>query len=739
MRIAGEAYAGRARGLIWISLSLALLLAFLIPLILLPISSSERQRLADPNLARSPVALVSESSDARGLMLVASASQKWQDVESIELQFATFLRTVSLKEAKLIFQAGQCEFQAQNLIWRDNDTVRFVRQSCQLSSPVGEARLLVRLADPSDNLALWVGTAPLKKADELQLRSGSDPKTLAHGALYFAFPTAIKTRLQLLGAMWAPALHPGLFVFLYLVSIGSLAVLLMGPWSRRWRVAIFTAGTAFSWSLFFAVITPPLQAPDEADHFLTFAHYFGRTGAQAEALEAMNRSHYFRTFCKDDGHLTAFDLQHPQCEPWPEHAPIMDLELRSPGVRYMWWVYDKFIPHKDGLSLILSIRCLNALVIALTLAFFAYGLEAAVGGGFGFSILGAASLLPSFWILSGHVSNHVFISLGYIANAAVLLLSLRLRRIPTVLILGASLLSLLSLSMGRASLLSLLVLHGLLLLGFLQPWSVAKRSALALAFLNGALFLSLFAFKGSLYVTNLVHEVEGHTGSLALVSGGLVLLEMFICLALLGVGSWLRSRRVLWPKIWSLLLIVTFVGLLFIPLWTKMTLDNIEVVSRPEKWVFMKNIYLTLFTNLGLTGDDFLMIRTLWGGFGCPDNFFPKLMIEIPKFVMLCGIFLVSVSAVYAKRSDVIVRDMWIKLLVFGYLGMIALACWQAIYSIHGRYTLGWVLMMHAMAFYGFDRLLRRTGRGVYFSLCLTVSVGIPASSALVLLFHYYQ
>ena len=166
----------------------------------------------------------------------------------------------------------------------------------------------------------------------------------------------------------------------------------------------------------------------------------------------------------------------------------------------------------------------------------------------------------------------------------------------------------------------------------------------------------------------------------------------------------------IWKKMSSRLLIISalvfFALLLALPSLHIVHLPNIEFTTPPAQWRYVKLAVYTLFTNLGIGGDDFLVIRTLWGGFGCPDNFFSQTLIDLFKAAALAGVFLLLIGQLYKKKIADFAKSCMILALALAYYGLLAAACWQTGSTLHGRYILGFVMIVLAVSVCGYSQLL---------------------------------
>ena len=671
-------------------------------------------------------------------------------LETIDLYFATYVQTLKLKQIEIKTAPGDCRFISDTRTLHDNEYLHFKKAECDVESlAAGESLyLFIETTDLDKNIALWStkGANRYEPANTQDLViHAKDGDYYPVGGLGFEFKPTFDNRAAMIERVWGQAL-PAYTLQLLVAGLLLVPALFWLGGVVPWTVSLVTFVVSTILMALFTLVAPPLQAPDEATHFWNYVHINGRDHLKDEILTDINRSHYERVFCHDLERLDSADLSENLKGAWPEHGFLLDVENRTLAGFKIWKAYDALIGGGTPLRVLLEARGLNALLIAGLLAGGSFLLSVAFGGPFGLTPLLSAMMMPTFWFFASHLSNHTFIIAGYIGLMILTLALLRADRPAKGLVIASMSLVLLSMTAGRASMLAMAVALALLGIGAIFSRDGFKFYLGNLIFWPLAAGAMIFSLRGTPYFANTNDQILRFVGNIGLkfllipviLGAGLVLARL--CVAKSEVSP-------IWKKMSSRILIFSallfFAFLLALPSVHIVHLPNIEFTAAPSQWRYVKLAVYTLFTNLGIGGDDFLVIRTLWGGFGCPDNFFSQTLIDLFKVTALVGLFLLVTGQLYKKQFADFVKVCMILMVSLAYYVLLAAACWQTGSTLHGRYILGFVMIVMAVSVYGYYQLLAakqkdQVGGTAWMLLMCGVFTQIALATLQQLILRYY-
>lgn len=226
------------------------------------------------------------------------------------------------------------------------------------------------------------------------------------------------SRAELLAFMWGPsftgtAVLSGALLMLVLALAGAIGLLkTRAPVATAFASFTLCAGLAGGWSL----LTPPLQAPDEADHFLGFfAMKDFEFAARPDVLAWANRMHFERIKFKRAEGFNGAHVAAPLSGQWAWHIAPVDVQSRSPLTYRVWHALAREFSN-SGFSAgtwLLLLRIANALAVsaALSIAGLAIAATARLRGGGtaraeSIAFMAVLMLIPTFCFFSVHASNY---------------------------------------------------------------------------------------------------------------------------------------------------------------------------------------------------------------------------------------------------------------------------------------------------------------------------------------------
>ncbi|WP_460030967.1 glycosyltransferase family protein [Megalodesulfovibrio paquesii] len=363
------------------------------------------------------------------LPVVVTAPAPGAQLERLELHFSTSRFALRVGNATLSFANSTCRLEAGTGILWDDGVLHLapVPGTCAaLPEHTASAGMLeVRLLDH--------GTVSLVMTSDAQ-RVGllrTDEGLAALGLWYSQSPeysAGPVSRLQLLAAMWGAretgAGQGGVPGWALLGLLGAAAIVAccgMGV-RRRWP-GLCCGLCALGLAVAYAVIVPPFHAPDEPDHFLSWARQSGHTNLVADAEQLARTGHFQRIKSSHYERFGSQDLQRPYPVPWEtldaagiEQVTDSRMESRSTLTTAFWGALQPLFSGTSAARALLQLRLANAVC---------FGLAVWLGAALLFRNAGGrvrpwfVYLVPTLPFFAMHVSNYAqFTSIGVVLACA---------------------------------------------------------------------------------------------------------------------------------------------------------------------------------------------------------------------------------------------------------------------------------------------------------------------------------
>ncbi len=529
------------------------------------------------------------------------------------------------------------------------------------------------------------------------------------------------SRAELLAFMWGTpftgtAVLAGTMLLLTVALAGAVAL----QWARTpacIALATFTlcAGLAGGWAL----LTPPLQAPDEADHFLGF---FGMkdTGltARPDVLAWANRMHFERLKFRRGEGFNGAHVAAPQSGPWAWHIAAVDVQSRSPLTYRVWRALAREFAD-SGFSAgiwLLVLRAANALALsaAISLAGFAvarFGQSRGNGAGQAASVAFTTVLLliPTFCLLAVHASNYGSLLAGLVILFAGLHLGLqgpvsqpREEMLIGLLVgggIGISMLSTRSATPVVSMLAFLLVARNL----FEQ---VPLRRTAAFWLATAAAFFAALQLPDEHYRTRLVvgfGEIRGRMGAgesapsflqleglLALLLLALLAFEALIQRAQAKIGEHRLAKRNL--RAFIAASATMSACLLVAANVSPGHLANNETRTPLLGFDYVRPVVVRFLDQVfPLSRPDFFLSTSFWGGFGWLDRLLPEPVVFVLKMIPLAGLVACAIPAARSAGE----RPAFLKMSVFFFAALFLVAVnaylttrLDVVINVQGRYLI---------------------------------------------------
>lgn len=629
---------------------------------------------------------------------------EFERYDEIRLVFGTFETSPSLQYGWLQVAGRGCAFQASSTRLLQNGGVVFRRAGTCGPAPRGPADATLRLAVEGParyaRAAVWTvapapGSAPL-----LAVTAFGQTLGVAGRAVMFRGGPGV-ARIRLLAFMWdvrVRYLAGVLAIALVLVMGGSVLVTRATAWSSALSAFAIATGLALS----YAVLVPPLQAPDEPDHLLSFAQLTGRP-ALAEATSAWaRRIHFYRTTFIGGERFTPADRETPYGRDWdPAKVFAENVRHRSSTATRLWQALAPVVPDQAPHALLLF-RCADAIVFGAAFALGTALLSATAAvslSGLLALILLAVPTLPFFGMHMSELTLTIFafVVAGY---GAVLLLepSGAAGRAAGPLLGVAIALVAAGPRSGWPSLVAVAALGAGRMLS--APRERTRSPGDTLWFWSGLAVPGIVLFGTRLLWIPSPSYDQWHLTSVdprAGISSASFLLALSGGACCGALGEWLLGRVVSIPRALAYVAracaaagAVAIAATLAWSTWARLPmLKTVESVAPDSALAYVQSVLVTLGTWARVSGFDFLTWTSLWGGFGWADAILPAAAISIVTVLAAGAAMLTSIAA--ARSAD----GRQAVVIVCGVAGLAASAAAAALSSyglhrnVHGRYLIG--------------------------------------------------
>lgn len=662
------------------------------------------------------------------LTLSAAEPAALRDHDELQLLFASTPPRRLLRAAELRARITGCRLVAEAEELRDGQPIAF-RRSAACPGLASGAELDLTLELEGDGTLALLGfesvpdspPGPLRIAPRAAGASGWDVR----GAVVDY--TAPAPRVELLTHMWR--LAPGTAWLWLSVAAGvalALAACLLFPNRERKSDApcearaLFTAATASAClaaglGVLYAVLVPPLMAPDEPYHLLGFADLGANRALADDTVVWMGQTHLWRIRYQPTERFRSIDVGRPYVAE-DGQLRATEVAMRSAVLARLWRPVVPLLVGEPAPRVLLTLRLLNVLLFATTAGAAAAFAFATVNEPFPQWLCAAFFLAPSLPFFAMHVSETAVLCAIFVILATAL----------AVLFLDGPRADWCGLPLGAGT--------GLMLAGGRSPWPLAplvlaallgrillgsrardpRRGALAFwaGFAGGASVL--FLIEDAAYRDMTLLWAEHYTAGippwlrhsvewlLARPAAALLLAALAAAVerALAGPRLWLSARiTAVAPKVVrSVALALALFVVLSLALSLVLPYPQLELEPRHELTAAerVSAVLATMATMFRLSQPNFLLATSFWVGFGWLDTS-PKPWFETAVTALVAGL-VVLLLVHLAVRAEAR-RLLW--LLIFGAGAALSLVFYavttQVAKPLHGRYLVGYYLCVLAI------------------------------------------
>ncbi len=648
-----------------------------------------------------PFAATAGTQTIRDLVVRVRDAAELEGYDAITLTFGTFGTSPELRYAWLQVAGSTCAFPAPQRTLRENESVLFTRTGSCGHTPPGPAPATLRLAfdGPARYARAAIWTAPPRPGIEPVLTIEASGQVLGvTGRSMLRRGKPAVSRIELLAFMWdLPVWQIASLVALGGALVAGGAAVAPGPHAARAAAASFSLAAGFCVS--YAVVVPPLQAPDEPDHLLSFAKLTDRPELAAAESAWARRIHFYRMTFMADERFTSADRDAPFERDWPpEDVFAENVRIRSSTATRLWQGLAPIVPAHPPHAL-LFFRLVHALVFG---AAFAGGAALLASGGAGTPpVLLAAVLLtlPSLPFFGMQMSESTFTLAAFILTGyCTLLLAAGATGRITGPMLGVAIALL---AAGPRSGWPGLMIIVTLTVGRLLSRAAAPRDLADAAWFWGGLAAPALALFGTgvLWIPAPFYE-QWHLTTFD-PRGGLSSASFLLILTAGAAAGYLAEwvlrhlpavTRVAGLAARGLCAIgaVWIAGTLIWSAWgTLPVLAVVERVPPASARDYAMSVLLPLVTAARIRGFDFLTWQTLWGGFGWADTILPSPAIAAATVTAAIAAIVALIAAARQREGT---RAL---IATFGLAGLAAAAVAAAVGSyglhrnVHGRYLVG--------------------------------------------------
>ncbi len=657
----------------------------------------------------------------------------WRRYPEIQVLVATYETRPALRGAELRIPDAPCAYRSEpgaRLV--NNRLLVLRREACPASAVPArgdetwhEFELVFRTGEDG-RLALWTFQVPEGEAKSSLVvvdAAASPPGTrlAVRGRLARDLAGPTWSRARLLATMWEISSSPawlwgalgGVFG---LVAAGGFLIRRGAVDPRaRGRTAVSAVGAvavATGLAVAYAVVVPPLQAPDEPDHLLSFADLVRRPAMKTQTADWARRTHFERIKFYPDERFHRVHVGRPYAEAWGRHVFPEDVSSRSPTATWLWRLLAAGLGDRPPQATLLATRLVNALLFGLALGLGTALVAACSSVPYPGLVMLIFLLVPALPFFAMHMSETAVMTAAHVLGAcAILTVWLGATRpFPAGLALGMAVA--LALASGRSAW-PLAGLWGAALLGraLFVPSPADRRVSSAVrtaaAFWVGVALglIPLVALADGRFFAQIVETTSRRlAGPLPAPQGALAHAATLPVVALVGacgleaIVASLRARARLGEGVWAAR-VATAVASLGAVALVVVTLASLAVrfptlepfgeANPPALEHYIRDVLLVATTSWRVATPDHLLVTTFWTGFGWLDT--------IPPRAMVSGLVLATeasllVSLVHLARSRAARQVGYLVVLVAGglaSLGAYAAASHALLRNLHGRYLIG--------------------------------------------------
>ncbi|CAM2060689.1 membrane hypothetical protein [Desulfovibrionales bacterium] len=536
-------------------------------------------------------------------------------------------------------------------------------------------------------------------------------------------PTAV--RLDLLAWLWD--LSPsGSWIIIILLGCAGLAACGIELIIAGNSLPIATGCLALALASAYAVILPPLHAPDEPAHFLSFTSLADRNDLFFKTFRLARRDHLDRLHSNTRELFLPADRNTLDVTPWNNTVTMSEMTKRSWLTTQLWKGAIPFLSHivpDTPAGWLLGLRLLHGLGFSLATGLGTW-LLAHLAGSSQFTWPLFIFAVPTLPFFAMHVSNYALSTMVLLLlGCANLGFFLRRGDFPAsgLLIGGLTVLLVLTGSTGTTLLAWLAaIIAARIFLNLDKIWNMQEQIAGALRFWGGLLATTAFLYplRDTPQVTRLLDQIVQIIAlflPLALSETLAHPIAWTLSTPLALLGELALGRLTASPAMTLMLKGIRRTALLGLPIALGLVLSflalsaNLPFTDSPNEIQtiplnrYLREVTFALVTGCSFREPDILLSETFWIGFGWHHMGLPKALARWLAGGTGIGLILV-LWRVWRIQDDR--RTVWLGFWAIGTLGVgltAALAAYKLGFpNVHGRYLIGFYAILLSVAGAGF-------------------------------------
>ncbi|MDO8834096.1 MAG: hypothetical protein Q7V01_00795, partial [Vicinamibacterales bacterium] len=463
---------------------------------------------------------------------------------------------------------------------------------------------------------------------------------------------------------------------------------------------------------------PPFQAPDEPDHFLSYAQAVGAPRLADEAAAWSRLGHHERIKFHTEEAFRPADVGNPFPVAWSAEVFADNTEARSPTTYAIWKTVAHLMTGRSAPRSFLGIRLVHALLFALAVGLAALLLMSLPAGSYPQLAVLPVLLVPTLPFFAMHVSEFGPLTSFYVLLAAALLALLldtpRAHLVGFPLGLACALVFASGRSAGPAAIVASAILVARIVLGSRRDDGSVSGLRDAAAFwvacaAGSACFLLLATPAYRVELSQITGSYAGlawaRAVSAAVSNNSIWIFPASVVAFLAEVGlaavrqryrSAATERLAMWIGYGAAAALL--VGLALSVVVTFPTLGLLEVPHPPTLRHYLRDVLTVMSTSFRFGHPDYLLVTTFFAGFGWLDTFPGEWLVSV--LVLASGLAAVSLLAHLARTRDT--RRLFIVVAAtVGLAGMLLLnaaATHGMVRNLHGRYLIGWYAVLLGLA-----------------------------------------
>jgi hypothetical protein len=642
----------------------------------------------------------------------------------LSIPVATYNETVKISSAVLLDSTGKELAKAEeDFRQEDNAFIRFEIDS-SLKVDQWPSQVHLKIKSKKARLAIWgKKTEPTENnADKTFIFvNPQDQATFAvNGKNLILHSPENLSPFQLLNFMWSWDLNAVTgYSFVHLAVFFLLVFSIRSFTLNRFMLRSILASVFFGLSIFYCYVFPPLQAPDEPDHILSYARITESTELANTLLKFAQNEHFERLKFNGEEKFSKKDMAASFDQPFAGHISDSIMEERSVPTVDFWKILGPVVKKINGAGKqIFVMRALNVLALtfsfALSLIWIAFRKPEKSAA---LSLIWGTLLLysPILLFFGLHVSNY-FLTVAF----GILCCTFTLKKFS-----GADgIRSLHYAGLGFAIMgMQFSSSAGLTMLGFWFPFlflfsKVNEKNTLIHSAMKSA-YLALGLTFGLLIMAR--GNISTTFGSLSnfldiLINPGLwksnkIMLAIVSCATLpivcfSGLPLELMQKQFFKKTLsgFHLLLVMTFLAALIAPLFlhSRQLLDIEVDAGAISAFQYMKEVLKVMFMNFGFGSVDFYLSSSYWGGMGWLESDFDNTFVIFLRTLATLGIGFQLLSV---QRSGSVRDQLFNIAMVSGLIGLLigsSIALGNQRINYHGRYMIPFYLPYLAWSSIGY-------------------------------------